>query len=338
MKIGVDMLGGDNAPFATLEGCAEAVKEYGIGILAFGDRKTLEKTAAERGISLENIEICDSDGEIPMDAEPNEILKQYSGSSMAQLLKAVAEGKCDAAVSAGSTGALLVGATFLVKRIKGIKRAALAPVIPTLSGEYLLIDSGANAECRPEMLQQFGVMGSIYMEKVEKIDSPRVGLINVGTEECKGGTLQKEAYTLLKDSKLNFCGNVEARDIPNGVCDVAVADGFTGNIVLKMTEGVAIGLMKEIKGIMYSSVLTKLAALTMKKKLHGLKNKMDYSEHGGAPLLGITKPVIKAHGSSDGRAIKNAIRQAVIFTESGAIDIISSTVKEIKTEKEDSND
>ncbi len=338
MKIGVDIFGGDNAPLAVLVGCAEAKKEYGVEILACGKKEEIERIAAENGISLEGIEILNADRVMPMEADSTEIIKEYSTSSMAVLLKALAEGKCDAAVSAGSTGALVVGATFIVKRIRGIKRAALAPIIPTTAEKYLLIDSGANVECRPEMLVQFGVMGSIYMEKVEGVVSPRVGLINVGTEECKGAPLQKEAYELLGKAPLNFVGNIEARDVPSGKCDVAVADGFTGNIVLKLTEGTAMGMMKEIKGILYSNLLTKLAALVLKKGLYAFKKKMDYTEYGGAPLLGIAKPVIKAHGSSDAKAFKNAIRQAAAFTQSGAIEAIAAAVKEMKSQGDGENE
>ena len=225
-----------------------------------------------------------------------------------------------------------MGATLIVKRIKGIKRAALASVIPGLDRSYMLLDLGANVECRPEMLCQFASMGSIYMNKLEGVENPEVGLINIGAEESKGGELQKEAYKLLKESDLNFIGNVEPRDLPKGVCDVAVADGWTGNIVLKLTEGLVSAFGKKLKGVMMSSLLTKLGALTMKGALTDFKKSMDYTERGGAPLLGIAKPVIKAHGSSDPKAFMNAVRQAKAFYEQDVIGTISAAVAAQKEE------
>lgn len=223
---------------------------------------------------------------------------------MAVGLELLKSGEVDAFLSAGSTGALVMGSTFIVKRIKGIKRAAIATVLPGDEGAFMLIDCGANVECRPDMLLQFGIMGSVYMNKIMNIDKPTVGLANIGAEETKGTELQKEAFELLRNSKINFTGNIEARDVPAGKCQVVVADGFTGNIILKLTEGVAMSMYRNIKGVFTKNIFSKLAAAMVMGGLKDFKKKMDYSEYGGAPLMGISKPVIKAHGSSDAKAIK----------------------------------
>ena len=330
MKVIIDMYGGDNAPKAPILGAAMAAKELGVDIVAVGNEAEMRKICEENNIS--GFESIDAPMVMPVCAEPTEVMKSYKESSLAVGLRALAEGRGDAFVSAGSTGAIVVGATLIVKRIKGIKRAALASVIPGLDRSYMLLDLGANVECRPEMLCQFASMGSIYMNKLEGVENPEVGLINIGAEESKGGELQKEAYKLLKKSDLNFIGNVEPRDLPKGVCDVAVADGWTGNIVLKLTEGLVSAFGKKLKGVMMSSLLTKLGALTMKGALTDFKKSMDYTERGGAPLLGIAKPVIKAHGSSDPKAFMNAVRQAKAFYEQDVIGTISAAVAAQKEE------
>ena len=330
MKVIIDMYGGDNAPKAPILGAAMAAKELGVDIVAVGNEAEMRKICEENGVS--GFEFIDAPLVMPVCAEPTEVMKSYKESSLAVGLRALAEGRGDAYVSAGSTGAIVVGATLIVKRIKGIKRAALASVIPGLDKSYMLLDLGANVECRPEMLCQFASMGSIYMNKLEGVKNPEVGLINIGAEESKGGELQKEAYKLLKESDLNFIGNVEPRDLPKGVCDVAVADGWTGNIVLKLTEGLVSAFGKKLKGVMMSSLLTKLGALTMKGALTDFKKSMDYTERGGAPLLGIAKPVIKAHGSSDPKAFMNAVRQAKAFYEQDVIGTISAAVAAQKEE------
>ena len=330
MKVIIDMYGGDNAPKAPILGAAMAAKELGVDIVAVGNEAEMRKICEENDIS--GFEFIDAPLVMPVCAEPTEVMKSYKESSLAVGLRSLAEGRGDAYVSAGSTGAIVVGATLIVKRIKGIKRAALASVIPGLDRSYMLLDLGANVECRPEMLCQFASMGSIYMNKLEGVKNPEVGLINIGAEESKGGELQKEAYKLLKESDLNFIGNVEPRDLPKGVCDVAVADGWTGNIVLKLTEGLVSAFGKKLKGVMMSSLLTKLGALTMKGALTDFKKSMDYTERGGAPLLGIAKPVIKAHGSSDPKAFMNAVRQAKAFYEQDVIGTISAAVAAQKEE------
>lgn len=333
MRIIVDGFGGDNAPLAVLEGCAMAVKEYGVELTVTGDEDVLRKTAQENGISLEHISFHHAPSVITMEDEPTSILKEKADCSMAAAFQLVKEGKGDAFVSAGNTGAILVGATFLLKRIKGVKRAALASVIPTATGRYLLMDCGANVECRPEVLTQFGVMGSLYMQKVMKVAKPRVGLINIGTEETKGGELQIAALAQMKEAPIHFTGNVEARELPKGAVDVAVADGFTGNIVLKLTEGMGSLMSMKLKEI-FGGTVGKLAGALVLKKIKALKKSMDYTEYGGAPLLGINQPVIKAHGSSNPKAFMNAIRQARDFAQSGMIEELGNTVSSMKKTEE----
>ena len=247
---------------------------------------------------------------------------------MAVGLKMLHDGEGDAFVSAGNSGAICVGATLIVKRIKGIKRPGFAPVIPTLEGSMMLIDCGANVECKPQMLQQFAVMGSIYMEKVMGIKNPRVGLANVGTEPHKGGELQLKTYELLENSKLNFIGNIEGRDVPVGGCEVCVSDGFTGNLILKTYEGVAGALMDKIKGVFNKNLKTKLAAAMVYSDLKEMKKSIDYNEFGGAPIIGCAKPVFKAHGSANAKTFKNAIRLTKEYVENNVVEEISSALKE----------
>lgn len=334
MRIVVDAFGGDNAPLEIIRGAAMAVAEYGHSVVLTGDEAKIRRVAEENGISLSKMDIIHAPGVIGMDDEPRSILKEHKDCSMAEGLRQLAAGNGDAFVTAGSTGAMIMGATFIVKRIKGVSRAALAPLLPSDQGPFMLIDSGANADCRPEMLLQFAQMAALYMESVmgrKSLDDVSVGLINIGTEDGKGGALQHEAFALLKDSGLNFVGNVEARDIPFGTADVLVADGFTGNIVLKMMEGVTDALLKNIKSIFMTNMGTKLAAMMIKPQLAAFKKRMDTSEYGGAPLLGVSRPVIKTHGNSKAPAIKHAIRVAATFAEAGVIDKITQEVKETET-------
>lgn len=330
MKIIVDAFGGDNAPLEVLRGCAMAVQEYQLTIVLTGDEEIIKRTAAENQISLTGMEIVHAPDVIMVEDDPASIVKNHGDSSLAKGLRLLSDGEGDAFVSAGSTGALVVGSSLLVKRIKGIKRAALAPIIPSNTGCYMLMDAGANLECRPEMLLQFGIMGSAYMNKIVKAASPRVGLLNVGAEDTKGTELQKEAFQLLKNAPVNFSGNIEPRDVPMGECEVVVCDGFSGNIVLKLTEGLASAMMGKIKNILYKNTLTKIAALSIKGGLMDFKKQMDYTEYGGAPLMGIAKPVIKAHGSSNAKAFKNAVRQARDFVEHDVIGEIERSLEELK--------
>ncbi len=328
MKVIVDAYGGDNAPLEVIKGAAEARAEYGFDIVLVGNEEEIRRIAEEQKLSLSGIEIVHTTDVISMNDIPKTVLREHKDCSMAVGLRLLAEGGGDAFVSAGSTGALLMGATFLVKRIKGVSRPALAAIIPSDKGPFMLLDSGANLDCRPEMLFQFARMGSLYMSLVMKKGEPAtVGLLNVGTEEHKGSDLQHETYALLKDSDMSFVGNVEARDVPAGAADVIVADGFSGNVLLKTLEGTVGMLLGYVKQIFYTNLLTKIAALFVKPYLNGLKSKLSTEEHGGAPLLGVAKPVIKAHGNAKARAIKNAIRVAAEFSRAGVIEKITDSVK-----------
>lgn len=328
MRVIVDAFGGDNAPLEILKGAALAVAEYGHTVILTGKEEEIRRVAQENAISLQGMEIVDAPDVITMDDEPKSVLKEHKDCSMAVGLRLLGEGKGDAFVSAGSTGALIMGSTFLVKRIKGVSRAALAPMVPSDKGPFMLIDAGGNVDCRPEMLLQFAHMGSIYMQKVMKGgQKATVGLLNVGTEEHKGGELQHAAYALLRESGLNFVGNVEARDVPAGAVDVLVADGFSGNVLLKTMEGTADMLLGNLKTIFLSSLGTKIGALLIKNKLGGLKKKLSTSATGGAPLLGVSKPVIKAHGNSKAEALKNAVRVAAEFASAGVIEDIAAAVR-----------
>lgn len=333
MKIIVDAFGGDNAPVEVIKGAARAVAELGVEIILTGDESRIKAAAAENNVSLDGISIIHTESVIDIHEEPASILKERSDCSMAVGLKALADGKGDAFVSAGSTGALVVGATFIAKRLKGIKRAALAPVLPTDKGCMMLVDAGANVDCRPEMLVQFAVMGSCYMENVLKIKSPKVGLINVGAEDTKGRELDIEAYKMLKEAPVNFAGNLEARDMPNGDCHVVVSDGFTGNVALKLYEGMGSYFAHTLKDMLMGSFGGKIAALLIMKKVKAFKKKMDYSEMGGAILMGISKPVIKAHGSSNAKAFFNAIRQAKNCVDGDVIGEISRSLDKLKNKE-----
>jgi glycerol-3-phosphate acyltransferase PlsX len=332
MKIIVDGYGGDNAPLEVIKGCRQAVDEYGVEILITGREDGIKKAAADNAVSLSGITVLPASEVITMEDKPRDVIRAKGDCSMAVGLKALKDGKGDAFVSAGNTGALVMGTNYFVKTIDGIKRMALAPIIPSQKGCYMLIDGGGNLEVRPDMLLHFGIMASVYMNKILHIDSPRVGLVNVGTEETKGTALQHEAYKLLKNADCNFVGNVECRDIPAGICDVAVCDGFTGNVILKLTEGVGLTFAHNFKAILMKNFFTKIAALTLKKGLTDFKKSIDYTEYGGAPLMGASLPVIKAHGSSNAKAFKNAIRQAVAFVNEGVIDEIKANIAQITEE------
>lgn len=327
MKIIVDAFGGDNAPLEIIKGCALAVDEYGFNIVLVGPKGKIEDVANKNKISLKNMEIVNANEIITMEDSADTVIKTKKESSMAIGLKLLSKGEGDAFISAGNSGALVVGATLLVKRIKGIKRCAFAPILPKDDGFFMLIDSGANVECRPEMLYQFGVMGSIYMDKVMGINKPRIGLANVGTEEHKGSELQQNTFKLLQNSNLNFIGNIEARDIPIDAADVVVSDGFTGNIILKMYEGVALTLLNKIKGLFNKNLKTKLAASLVLSDMKKLKKQIDYNEFGGAPIIGISKPVFKAHGSAKAKTFKNALKLTASYVENNVISEISTELK-----------
>nr|WP_302696229.1 phosphate acyltransferase PlsX [uncultured Ruminococcus sp.] len=310
MNILIDAFGGDNAPLEVIRGGARAVRELGVTVTLVGDEQKIRACAEKNRLPLDGMEILHAPAVFDIHEEPTSLLKQHADTSMAVGMQALHDGKGDAFVCAGSTGALLVGATFLVKRIAGIKRAAVAPVLPTEMTPFLLIDGGANNDCRPEMLVQFAIMGSAYMQNVMHVDKPRVALLNVGAEETKGRELELESYVQLAQAPVNFIGNIEARELPAGAADVVVTDGFTGNVALKLYEGMGKFMAHQMKGNLFAGVAGKLAALLILPKIKALTKKMDYKAVGGAVMLGVQKPVIKAHGSSDGTAFFNAIRQA----------------------------
>ena len=317
MKIIIDVMSGDKGTAELLRGALMAADEYPASIIVVGDREVIERASEEEGLSLDKITVVHAASVINMEDSALSVVREKNDSSMSVGLKMLAQGEGDAFVSAGNTGALLAGATLLVRRIKGIQRAAIATVLPFAS-PVLLMDCGANLEITPENAMQFALMGSIYMEKIYGIKNPRVGQVNNGAEYNKGLPLQVKSYELMSASdKINFIGNVEAKSIPFSACDVLVTDGFTGNVVLKLIEGMGKFMFTELKSMFFANLATKISAAFMKSKLKGLKGKFDASEHGGAPILGISMPVIKTHGNSDARAIKNSVHQAISFINTG---------------------
>ena len=333
MKIIVDAMGGDNAPASNVRGALRAVKELGAEVILVGRGEDILAVLAEDGIKElpAGIEIAHASEVVEMCDNPATAFKEKKDSSLTVGLNLLKEGKGDAFVSAGSTGALLSAATLLVKRVKGIRRAAMCPVVPTAKGGALLIDCGATAECTPEYLLQFAFMGSYYAERVMGRPEPRVGLLNIGAEESKGTDLQRETWKLLKkagaEGRIQFAGNVEGKEAVLGAVDVIVTDGYSGNIFLKTMEGAGSFMAGEMKKMFMKSITTKLAALLVKDGIRDFKRMMDSREVGGTALVGISKPVIKAHGSSDAYAIRNAIRQAMQFAASGIIDDITENVE-----------
>ena len=336
MKIIVDAMGGDNAPASNVKGALAAVREQGVEVVLVGRGEEILRVLEEMGESelpagleiahaSEVVEICDN---------PATAFREKKDSSLTVGLGLLKDGRGDAFVSAGSTGALLSAATLLVKRVRGIRRAAMAPVIPTAKGGAVLIDCGATAECTPEYLLQFAFMGSYYAERVLGRPEPRVGLLNIGAEESKGTDLQREAYKLLKQAdaagRIHFAGNVEGKEAVYGAVDVIVSDGYSGNIFLKTMEGTGGFLAKKLKEMFKKNLLTKLAAVLVAGGIREFKKLLDAGEVGGTALIGISKPVIKAHGSSDDYAIKNAIRQAASFAQSGMIEDIVENVEHMR--------
>ena len=321
-------MGGDNAPTEIVKGAVMAKRRLGVAITLVGRAGEVKACLENEGCS--EIEVVDAREVITMEDDPSTATRRKKDSSMAVALNLLKEGKGDAMVSAGSTGALLTGATLTVKRIRGIRRAALAPVLPAGEHGVMLIDCGANVECTAEYLLQFAYMGSFYAKKIMGCETPRVGLINVGAEDTKGGALQHQAFALLKkaheEGRICFVGNIEGTDMFTGKVDVAVTDGFTGNVLLKTTEGVIKYMMKQLKGVFYKNTKNKLAAAVLKKDLGIMKKSMDVNEVGGTALVGISKPVIKAHGSSNADSLFAAVRQAVAFVDAGIIGDIEKNI------------
>ncbi len=316
MKILIDIMSGDHAPLEMIKGAEMAAREFNEEIYIVGDENIISNIAVQYDINLQGITIVNAKSVITMEDKPMCVVREKRDSSMSIGLKMLANGEVDAFVSAGNTGALITGATLIVKRIMGINRAAIATVLP-LANPVLLMDSGANLVVTSDNILQFAFMGAKYMEKIYGIDRPRVGQLNNGTEYNKGNSLQVESYQVLSESGLEFVGNVESKEVPFNVCDVLVTDGYTGNIFLKSVEGMGKFMLNLVKDLFYTNLATKVSALTMKEKIKDIKHRFDSSEHGGAPLLGISKPVLKAHGSSDAKAIKNAVRQAINFVKTG---------------------
>lgn len=329
MKIVLDVMGGDKDVLEFVRGAVMAKKEYEAEITLVGDEQKIREALAAEKSDAALFEIVHAPDVLSMEDNPLSIRREHKDSSMATALKLVAEGKGDAAVSAGNTGALFIGGTGYVHCIDGVRRAALASILP-LSNPVLLMDCGANAEVTPQFLVQFAHLGSIYMERVMGVKNPRVGLLNNGAESHKGTPLYKEAHALLAaEEGIHFVGNVEGKAIAFDQCDVLVCDGFSGNIVLKTIEGTSKFVLKQFTGI-FSGVIGKLAGAMVLKKAKGLKKRFDAKEYGGAPFLGLAKPVIKAHGNSDARAVKNAIRQAIAYVNTGVIEEIARQSAENK--------
>ena len=318
MKIILDAMGGDNAPLAPVMGALQAAKDFGAQIILVGKGEEILQVMNQQGIDTlpDGVEIVHADGVVDVHDDPTAAVRKHKDSSMMIALKMLADGDGDAVISAGSTGALLSGATLIVKRVKGIRRAAMGPVMPNKAGgKTVILDCGANAECTPEFLLQFGVVGSLYAKKYLGVENPKVGLLNIGAEDTKGTPLQKEAYALLTQASekglINFVGNTEARDVPLGAVDVVVCDGFAGNVLLKSIEGTAMFMGSLMSKMFKKSILSKLAAALVMKDIKAFKKLLDYREIGGTQFLGIRKPVIKAHGSSDALAFRNAVKQAM---------------------------
>ncbi|AJD90963.1 phosphate acyltransferase [Jeotgalibacillus malaysiensis] len=326
MIIAVDAMGGDHAPGEIVKGAVKAAAENpSLTIKLYGDEKQIQPLLNQQ----KNIEVIHTDEVILSTDEPVRAVRRKKNASMVLMAQAVKDQEADACVSAGNTGALMAAGLFVVGRIKGIDRPALSPTLPTIDGQgFVMLDLGANADAKPEHILQYAVMGSIYAEQVRGIKNPTVGLLNIGTEEGKGNELTKQAYALLEQSGLNFVGNVESRDLLNGVSDVVVTDGFTGNMVLKTIEGTAQALFGMLKETFTSSLKTKLAAGLVKSDLRALKGKLDYTEYGGAGLFGLNAPVIKAHGSSNETAVYNAIKQAHTMAENDVSGKISASLNQ----------
>ena len=327
MKLAVDGMGGDNAPQAIVEGVLLALDDFPeLEINLYGDEPKMAPFLKQHS----RLTVVHCTEVVEAEDDPARAVRRKKDSSMTRMLEAVAEGKADACLSAGNTGALMAGGLFKVGRIEGVSRPALATTLPTMNGDgFLMLDLGANADAKPENLLQYAIMGDIYVKQVRGMTSPRVGLLNIGTEDKKGNELTKSAFTLLKEADFNFEGNVESRELLNGVADVVVTDGFTGNMVLKTIEGTAGMIFKMLKDTLFATTKTKLAAALIKKDLKGLKDKMDYTEYGGAALFGLKAPVIKAHGSSNPRAIYSAIRQASIMVEHKVCETIATKIEQM---------
>ena len=345
MKIILDAMGGDNAPEAPVLGAIQAVKAYGMEVTLVGRGESILEVMRRHGISdlPAGMEIAGAEDVVDMHDDPGSVIHKRKNSSMVVGLRLLAEGQGDAFVSAGSTGALLTGATLIVKRVRGIRRAAMGPAMPNKAGgKTVIVDCGANAECTPEFLLQFALVGSIYAKKQLGIPKPRVGLLNIGTEDSKGTQLQKDTYALLQEADKNglihFTGNVEARDVPLGAVDVVVCDGFSGNVLLKTIEGTAMFMGSMMKKAFKKNFASKLGYLLCRSGIQDLTKLLDYREIGGTQFLGIRKPVIKAHGSSDALAFRNAVKQAADAAEQDFTGELEKSLAILSGKREQPND
>jgi glycerol-3-phosphate acyltransferase PlsX len=339
MKIILDGMGGDKAPDEIVKGAVEAAREISEKIIIIGDEHRLKSVLESYEKVPENISVFHCSQVIQNDEAPVKAIRSKKDSSIVKGLRMVKEGEGDVFISAGNSGALLAGGHLILGKISGIDRPTLATIFPVLGGgqPFLLTDAGANAECKPINLMEFAIMGKIYMEKVMGRTNPKVGLVNNGTEKEKGTSLTKAAYALLEESSLNFIGNVEARDLPSGITDIAVTDGFTGNALLKMSEGMGLAISGEIKKMFIADSSSKFAAFILRNKLRKLKKSLSYTEYGGAPILGVKGSLLKMHGSSDSVAVKQTILKAIPYVEGKVVDIIKDSVSQIQNSKIDTD-
>lgn len=335
MIVAIDGMGGDLAPNAVVEGCVQAVKENDVNIIITGPEELIKKELDKYQYPKDKISILHAEEVITTNESPVMAVRKKKNSSLVKALQLVKENKADAVISAGSTGAFMAGTTLIVGRIKGIDRIALSPIMPGKNGAFMVADAGANVDCKPEYLIQFALMGKIYFENVLKIKDPKIGLVNIGAEAEKGNELTKATYKLLENTDFNFVGNVEPRDITNGDVDILVCDGFIGNTVLKMYEGVAMNVLNMIKEEIMKSITAKIAAVLLKPVFKRLKKKLDYSEYGGSAFLGAKGICIKVHGSSDSKSFKTAIKQAVNCYDNKIIDKIKSELEKISVNNQD---
>lgn len=337
MIIAVDGMGGDNSPSEVVKGCIDAINEYNVNIIITGAEDKIRDEAKKYNFDKDKLEIVDAKEVITNNEHPVMAIRKKKESSLYKALKLVKDGKADGIISAGSTGALMAGATFIIGRIKGIDRVALSPIMPGKNSPFMVSDSGANVDCKPQYLLQFALMGKIYFENILGVKNPSIGLVNIGAEKEKGNELTKAAYQLLKETDFNFVGNVEPREVSSGDVNVLVCDGFVGNTILKMYEGVAANIFEMLKSEIMSSTKAKIGALLMKDVFGDFKKKFDYTEYGGSPFLGANGIVIKAHGSSNAKAFKNAIRQTKICYDNGIIDKISKELEKVSNMENNDN-
>ncbi|MBB6631187.1 phosphate acyltransferase PlsX [Clostridium algidicarnis] len=330
MKIAVDGMGGDNSPRIVVEGSIQALKEFeDLQIIITGKQNEINKELSKYEYDKNKITVVNATEVIDTNDHPVMAIRRKKDSSLVKALNLVKNNEADAIISAGSTGAFMAGSLFIVGRINGIDRPALAPIMPGKNGKFMVVDCGANVDCKPNNLVQFAHMGKIYFENVLGVKNPSIGLVNIGVEEEKGNELTKATYKLLKNEAINFVGNIEPRDVPLGNTDIVVCDGFVGNTILKMYEGVSSSIFDVLKSEIMSSTRTKIGGLLLKPIFKEFKTKFDYKEYGGAAFIGVKGICIKAHGSSDGKALKNAIKQAIIFYDNKIIEKISNEIESL---------